>query len=174
MAIRCIARRPELWFESWDFPPVPPHRQEAATPVASRRAQRDQPTSSLRWAAKWGPARAADFLVEGAQKTMLVLKRLIAFGGRRALTAIAGGGVACRARPALALGDRAAGVGDAGDGRYRLVPRLPAVGHRRHYAVRAGAAGHRHGASSTRAPIRRRRAPRTTRSSRWPGRWCRW
>jgi cytochrome c oxidase subunit II len=38
----------------------------------------------------------------------------------------------------------------------------------------SGAAADRDSYGSMRAPIRRRPRPRTTRCSKWPGRWCRW
>ena len=120
-AIRCIAARPELWFERPGFPPVPPHRKtchaRGKTPCSAG------PSRHLACGGRQkGASSKAEFLVEGAHRTMLVLKRLIAFVVT-GVTVVAAGGVALgRPRPALALGTRAADVGDAGHGRHRLVP----------------------------------------------------
>src|SRR5579864_2074845 len=92
LTIRRIAAAPELWFERPGFPPVPPHRKschargKTPCPAGSRRS------SCLRWAAQEGLVKA-EFLVEGAHRTMLVLKRLIAFVVT-GVTVIAGGGAA--------------------------------------------------------------------------------
>jgi len=60
-----------------DFPPSR-RTAQAATPVANAVLSGPRRTSWLWWAAKRGLTKA-DFLVEGAHRTMLVLKRLIAF-----------------------------------------------------------------------------------------------
>ena len=56
-----------------------------------------------------------------------------------------------RLRPAVALAAGLPAGGDAGHGQHRLVPRLPALADHRDHAVRAGAAGHRHGRFNAKA-----------------------
>ena len=51
-----------------------------------------------------------------------------------------------RSRAALAMAVRIPAVGDPGDGRYRLVPRHPALGRHRHHRIRAGSARDHRGA----------------------------
>jgi len=81
----------ELWFERLGFPPSR-RAANSATPVANRRAQRGRADIKPAMGGNKGPARA-EFFVEGAHKTMLVLKRLIAFVVT-GVTFIACGGVA--------------------------------------------------------------------------------
>ncbi len=67
-----------------------------------------------------------------------------------------------RSRPAFAMAGRAAGGRLPGDGKYRLVPRFPALDHHHHHAVRAGAAGDRDREVQCARPIRSRPARPTT------------